>query len=117
MTSSSLFTLKTEDADLLSLVESLAREELEEVLLLVALQLNNLTSVLVIDDNPAATPPLLELLDHARQIQLGVEAANRGDALAAVTLLNVDFDHPLRGRTGASAGASCCCIKSRHAVH
>jgi len=67
-------------------------EESDHVVTLVALKLEDLSHVFVLDDRAVATMRLLHSLQDLLEIQLVVEALHGSDAFAAVALLHADVD-------------------------
>ena len=78
--------------DRVRLGELVLDDEFLELLALVALQLDHLPHLLVVDDGAVAVHALLARLEHLLHVDLGVEALDRRDALAPVALLDADVD-------------------------
>merc|ERR1740139_2150298 len=79
-------------------------EEIHDSIALIALELQPLTHVFVLDDRAVAAVRLLDRLADLLQIELLVEALHRRDALAPVALLYADVDEVLLLAVGFGIG-------------
>ncbi len=87
--------LKTVHFQLVLLHEARLGEELADVLTLVALKLQNLAVLGVLDDGAVAGELLLASAYDLLQVILGGEALDGGQRLPAGALLDADVDEPV----------------------
>ena len=76
--------------DLKTLV--LVDEKILHSIALVALQLDHVSSLLIVDDGAVAGKLFLDDLEDFLEVELGWDALDRGQCLATITLLDADVD-------------------------
>merc|ERR1719198_2920794 len=81
-------------------------EELPHGVALVALELEDLAHLLVLDDGAVAALGLLDGLEDLLEVELAVEALHGGDALAPVALLHANV-HQASGAAVEFVGGIC----------
>lgn len=88
-------TSETVHFELVRLGEAILGEPLTDVLALVALQLQDLAVLGVLDDGAVARELLLARLHDLLEVVLGGQALDGGERFAAVPLLNPDVHEPV----------------------